>query len=115
MPNHAWTCTCDECEALRKKGGGIKKPGYTGICGTCGHMFWTPGSQGDCPKCPKPVRLTLTPDEAEQALRALNRVAVGGEEPYFQQDILMGGMTKVADAMTAAGIDHKKSGKKWGG
>lgn len=107
-----WTCTCAECEALRKKGGSFKKPGYTSTCGVCGHKFWTPGVQGDCPKCPPVVRLALTPDEAEQTLRALNQAGMFGEEPYFKQPVLMSAAVKTTRAMTAAGIDHGESAKK---
>jgi hypothetical protein len=59
----------------------------------------------------KKVAVKLTPDEAEQTLRALNAAGMTGVPPYFKQDVLMSSAIKITDAMTAAGIDHKESAK----
>ena len=48
------------------------------------------------------VVLELTPDEAEQTLRALNRVGMTGASPYLEQGVLLSSAIKLSDAMEKA-------------
>lgn len=57
------------------------------------------------------VKIKMTPQEAEQTLRALNRMCVVGEEPYFKPPVIIDAMHKVADAMQGAGVDLEESAK----